>query len=156
MYRVCGRDVAVSRECILKKPIVDPLYALPFDISIDYEEKRMQDGQVVLSTAVDELYICDKKGKKLCKGKIEEGRFSGYKCTYDYDGECMMGKRYGRGKEYCMSDYDDIDWHFLVRDGMWENDAFIEGRINDVLATTVNDHVELVHGEDVDIVTKKD
>ena len=143
-------------ERILKKPVVDLLNALSFDIHVDYEEKRMQDGQVVLSTAVDELYICDNKGKTLCKGKIEEGRFSGYKCTYDYDGEYMMGKRHGRGKEYCMSVYDDIDWHFLVRDGIWENDKFIEGRINDVLATTVNDHVELVQGGDVDIVTKKD
>ena len=142
-------------ERILKKPVVDLLNVLSYDVHIDYEEKRMQDGRVVLSTTVDELYICDKNGKTLCEGRMEEGKFSGYKCTYNYDGEYVADKRHGFGKEYCLS-VDDDDSHFLVREGMWENDQFVEGRINDVLAVIVNQHVEFLPGVAGDIITKKD
>ena len=142
-------------ERILKKPVVDLLNVLSFERHIEYDEKRMQDGQVVFSTAANESYVCAADGRTLCKGSFEEGRFTGYKCTYDYDGEYVADKRQGIGKEYCLS-FDDIDSHFLVREGVWANDQFVEGIIHDVLAVVVNHCVEFVPGAAGNIVTKKD
>lgn len=142
-------------ERLLKKPVVDLLNALSFEGHIDYEEKRMQDGQVVLSTAANELYICDAGGQTLCKGSVEDGRFTGYKSTYDYDGEYVADKRQGIGKEYCPS-FDDTDSRLLVREGVWENDQFVEGIIHDVLAVVVNHSVEFVSGATGNLVTRKD
>lgn len=142
-------------ERILKKSVIDLLNVLSFDKHIDYEEKRMCGEKMVFSTAADELYVCDREEKNLCKGRIEDGYFTGYKSTYEYEGEYVAGKRHGKGREYCMSIYD-VDSHFLVRDGIWENDQFIEGRINDVLAEIVNGIVEFVKGAEGRIITKKD
>lgn len=98
----------------LKRTIVDLLNALSFDNHIDYEEKRMCDEKAVFSTAADELYACDREGKTLCKGRIENGCFTGYKSTYEYEGEYVAGKRHGRGIEYCMSIYDVDSWYEKV------------------------------------------
>lgn len=142
-------------ERILRKPVIDLLNALSFDNHIDYEEKRLCDEKIVFSTASNELYVCDTEGKTLCKGRMEKGCFTGYKSTYDYKGEYVAGKRHGRGIEYCLSIYD-VDSHFLVREGLWENDQFIEGRINGVLAEIVNGIVEFVKGAEGGIITKQD
>lgn len=142
-------------ERILRKPVIDLLNKLSFDNHIDYEEKRICDEKIVFSTASDELYACDTEGKTLCKGRLENGCFTGFKATYDYEGEYVAGKRHGRGMEYCLSIYD-ADSHFLVREGIWENNQFIEGRINGVLAEIVNGIVKLVKGAAGGIITKQD
>lgn len=142
-------------ECILKKSVVDLLNVLSFDNHIDYQEKRMCDERVVLSTAADELYFCDGEGKTLCKGKIENGCFTGYKSTHEYEGEYVADKRHGKGIEYCLSIYD-ADSHFLIREGIWENDQFIEGRVYGVLTEIVNGIVEFVKGAEGEIITKQD
>ena len=67
----------------------------------------------------------------------------------------MADKKHGRGTEYCLSVYD-VDSHFLVREGIWEDDQFIEGRINGVLAEIVNGIVEFVKGAKGGIITKQD
>lgn len=142
-------------ELLLKKPVVDLLNALSFERHIDYEKKRIQDGQVVLSTAANELYVCDANGQTQCNGSLDEGKFTGYKCTYDYEGEYVADKRQGMGKEYCLS-VNDTDSRFLVREGVWENDQFVEGIIHDVLAVVVDHGVEPVPGPAGNIVTRED
>lgn len=142
-------------ERILKKSVIELLNALSFENHIDYEEKRMCDDKVMFSTAADELYVCDREEKTLCKGRIEDGYFTGYKSTYEYEGEYVTGKRHGKGMEYCLSIYD-VDSRFLVREGIWENDQFVEGRINDVLAEIENGIVKFVKGAEGGIITKKD
>ncbi len=42
----------------------------------------------------------------MCKGRIEDGCFTGYKSAYEYEGEYVAGKRQGKGIEYCMSIHD--------------------------------------------------
>lgn len=147
---ICGLPI----ERILRKPVIDLLNALSFDNHIEYEEKRLRDGKIVFSTASDELYVCDTEGKTLCKGRVEKGGFTGYKSTYDYEGEYVAGKRQGRGKEYCLS-IGDVDSHFLVRDGIWEKDQFIEGRINGVLVEITDGIVEFVKGAGGKMVTRQ-
>lgn len=142
-------------ERFLRKPVIDLLNTLSFDNHIDYEEKRLCNEKMVFSTAPDELYVCDTEGKTLCRGRMEKGSFTGYKSTYDYQGEYVAGKRYGRGIEYCLSIYD-VDSRFLVREGIWENDQFIEGKINDVLAEIVDGNIEFVKGAEGGIITKQD
>lgn len=140
---------------ILKKSVIDLLNALSFDEHIDYEEKRIHAGKVVFSTVVNELYACDADGKTLCKGSMDKDGFTGYKLTYDYAGQYVADKRHGEGKEFCTS-FDDIDSRYLLREGIWENDRFVEGRINGVLAAMPHGIVELVPSAEGDIVTKKD
>lgn len=59
------------------------------------------------------------------------------------------------GIEYCFSIYD-LDSRFLVREGIWENDQFTEGRVNGVLTEIVNGIVEFVKGAEGKIITKHD
>ena len=149
--RVCELPI----ECILKKEVLDLLNALSVDVYHEYQEVRLSGDNVVFSTAINDLYVCDENGNVICKGKLEAEKFTGYKCTYDYDGEYVDGKRHGKGKEYCRSVYDNYS-KFLLRDGIWEHDVFTEGRINGVLVEIVNGVVEFVQGTDGDIVTKSD
>lgn len=144
-------------ECILKAEVLGLLNALLVDEYHEYQEVRVSDGKVVFSTATNNLFVSDESGNVLCKGKLEDKEFTGYKRTYDYEGEYVVGKRHGEGKEYCMSRYDNYS-RYLLREGVWENDLFIEGRINGVLAEIVNGIIELVQGPDGDrdVVTKKD
>lgn len=142
-------------ECILKAEVLELLNTLSVDVYHEYQEVRMSDGKVVFSTAINNLYACDESGNVLCKGKLEAEQFTGYKRTHDYEGEYVVGKRHGEGKEYCRSMYDNYS-RYLLREGIWENDYFIEGRINSVLAEIVNGMIEFVQGPDGDIVTKKD
>lgn len=142
-------------ECILKDNVLELLNVLSVDKYHAYEEVRRVDGKVVFSTAINDLYACDEKGNILCKGKLEAAGFTGYKCTHDYEGEYVVGKRHGEGKEFCRSVFDHYS-NYLLREGIWENDVFIEGRINGVLAEIVNGMIEFVQGPDGDIVTKKE
>lgn len=142
-------------ESVLKKHVIELLNTLSFEKYFDYSEKRIHDGRVVFSTALNELYACDRNGKTLCEGRMEEIGFSGYKCTYDYDGEYVAGKKHGRGLEYCFV-FHDVDSHFLLREGIWENDEFIEGKINGVLVEVVNGMTEFVQGAEGGIITQKD
>lgn len=149
--RVCELPI----ECILKKEVLYLLNTLSVDVYHKYQEVRLSGGNVVFSTAINDLYVCDENGNVICKGKLEAEKFTGYKCTDDYDGEYVAGKRHGNGKEYCRSVYDSYS-KFLLRDGIWEHDVFTEGRINGVLVEIVNGVVEFVQGTDGDIVTKND
>lgn len=142
-------------ECILKKSVIDLFNALSFEHHIDYVEKRLCGENVVLSTALDELYICDIEGKTLCKGRIENEAFTGFKLTNEYEGEYYNGKRNGRGKEYCLSDLDK-DSHYLIRDGIWKDDYFMEGTINGVLVEVVDGITRLIKRADGTIISKKD
>lgn len=142
-------------ECILKAEVLELLNALSVDVYHEYQEVRTSDGKVVFSTATNNLYACDESGNVLCKGKLEAEEFTGYKHTHDYEGEYVVGKRHGEGKEYCISKYDNYS-QYLLREGVWENDFFIEGRINGVLAEIENGIIEFVQGPDGDIVIKKD
>ena len=67
----------------------------------------------------------------------------------------VTDKRQGIGKEYCLA-FDDTDSRFPVREGVWENDQFVEGIIHDVLAVVANHSVEFVSGATDNIVTRKD
>lgn len=142
-------------QCTLKKNVVELLNALSFDKHFKYEEKRIYDGSLVFSTVMDEMFACDREGKILCKGKLDEKGFTGYKCTRDYEGEYVAGKKYGEGKEYCIT-YDYKEWHHLLQEGIWENDIFIQGRMNGVLVENINGAMELVQIEEGRVVTKKD
>lgn len=142
-------------EYILKAEVLELLNILSFDKYYEYQEVRMSDGRVVFSTAINNLYAYDESGNVLCQGKLEAEGFTGYKRTHDYEGEYVAGKRQGEGKEYCMSRYDNYS-RCLLREGIWDNDIFIEGRINGVLAESVNGKIEFVQGYDGGILTKKD
>lgn len=86
---------------------------------------------------------------------LHEKGFTGYKCTRDYEGEYVSGKKHGEGKEYCIT-YDYKEWNHLLQEGIWENDIFIQGRMNGVLVENVNGAMELVQIEEGRFVTKKD
>ncbi|MBQ9608414.1 MAG: hypothetical protein IJV15_03105 [Lachnospiraceae bacterium] len=142
-------------EYILKENVVDLINILSFENHINYEEKRFINDEIIFSTSKDELFACDANKKIICRGKIEEGGFTGYKHTYDYDGYYVNDKRDGKGKEYCYSFYDDNSY-FLLRDGIWANDEFVEGRINGVLAEMKNGEIEYIKNADDNVITKKE
>ena len=140
---------------VIKESVVDLLNALSVDEYIDYNEKREKAGKVILSTLVDALYACGKDGQTLCDGRMEEGGFTGYKCTDHYIGEFVENQRHGKGVEYSMSMYC-VESNYVVREGIWEAGCFVEGRVNGVLVEIVKGMPEFVQGPDGDVVTSAD
>lgn len=141
-------------ERIIKRPVVELLNALSFEAPLAYEERRLCDGRLVFSTAVDEWYACDGEGNTLCQGRMEEGGFTGYKRTWEYAGEYVHNERHGQGKEYCCTGYGP-EPYFLLREGRWEKGHFAEGRVNGILAVVENGLPEFVPGGDGGIVTRQ-
>lgn len=87
------------------------------DKKITYLAKRVIEADGVAVTVMDvenEHIAHDEKGKLLCKFKREEdGSFSGYKTSYEYEGFYSHGVRHGEGKNLSMlteTHWNTADW----------------------------------------------
>lgn len=107
------------------------------DKKITYSAKRVIEinGEVVTVMHVENEHIAyDEKGNLLCKFKREEdGSFSGYKTSHEYEGFYSHGVRHGEGKEFEHINRNTLEYGRLAREGTWENGNFVNGKICGVL-----------------------
>lgn len=124
----------LSMEQILRPECLELLCVVRGRRTYCYTPERMKEGKLVFLDDGCRQEAYDRNGALLCKGKISENGFTGYKCTDDYEGEFINSARWGQGKEL-TNRYNryKIEYGTIRRSGKWENDKFIEGIIYSVV-----------------------
>lgn len=124
----------LSMEQILRPGCLELLYGVSGQRTYCYTPERMKEGKLVFLDDGCRQEAYDRNGALLCKGKISEKGFTGYKYTDDYEGEFINSARWGRGKEL-TNRYNRYKFEYgtIRRSGNWENDKFMEGIIYSVV-----------------------
>lgn len=95
-----------------------------------YSPVRSTNGKTVFIDDGNWQEAYDIYGKLLCKGSRENGLFTGYRYTRDYDGDFVNSKRDGKGEEktdvMCRNRF---GCGTVRRKGFWKDNEFVEGTI---------------------------
>lgn len=142
LYCEFGESMApLLAEQVFREDFIMLYNAVVGKEDLRYSSARLINGKTVFIDDGNWEEAYDIHGELLCKGSKENGLFTGYRCTRDYDGEFVDSKRDGQGEEktdiMCRSRFGCGD---VRRKGLWRKDEFVEGIIYSAIVYKEDDN----------------